>query len=138
MSEIHEGGCQCGGVRYRTSGTPRRISVCACRACQLRTGAPLGVSVYFDDADVEFLRGEMRAFERIADTGRKLVHEFCPSCGTTVSWTAEFVPGLRGIAAGTFDDPGTWYTPERFVYARNRPVWLHLDETIPTFEAMPT
>jgi hypothetical protein len=137
MTDIHEGGCQCGGVRYRTTGTPRRISACCCRACQLRTGAPIGVSVYLAEEDVTFVKGEMKTFERVSDAGRKVVHEFCPDCGTTVAWTGEFVKGLRGIAAGTFDEPSFWYTPERFVYVRTRPEWMRLDESIPTFEAMP-
>lgn len=138
MSETHEGGCLCGAVRYRTSGTPRRISACSCRACQLRSGGPLGLAVYFDDADIEFLQGELRSVERTSDAGRWVVNEFCPSCGTTVTWTGEFLPGRRAIAAGTFDEPSFWAVPERFVYSRTSPVWLRLDKSIPAFETMPT
>ena len=35
-----EGGCLCGAVRYRISGTPVSSSVCRCRSCRLAIGAP--------------------------------------------------------------------------------------------------
>ena len=28
MYEIHEGGCVCGAVRYKTRGLPKRVSAC--------------------------------------------------------------------------------------------------------------
>jgi len=43
-TEIHEGGCVCGGVRYRTTGKPQRVSACACTWCQKRSGAAFGLS----------------------------------------------------------------------------------------------
>ena len=35
-----EGGCLCGAVRYRISGTPVSSSVCRCRSCRPASGAP--------------------------------------------------------------------------------------------------
>ena len=46
-TEIHEGGCSCGTVRYQTIGQPARTGVCHCRYCQTRTGPAFGISVYF-------------------------------------------------------------------------------------------
>ena len=43
----HEGGCVCGAVRYRTEGTPLRVSACHCTFCQKRTGSAFGVGAYF-------------------------------------------------------------------------------------------
>ena len=59
MADIHEGGCVCGAVRYKTSGLPKRVSACACIWCQKRTGSAFGLSVYFDESDVEFLQGSL-------------------------------------------------------------------------------
>ena len=50
METIHEGGCVCGGVRYRTTGNPQRVSACACRWCQKRTGSAFGLTVYFKES----------------------------------------------------------------------------------------
>lgn len=141
MSDGHEGGCgcggcACGGVRYRTTGTPKRISACSCHWCRKRTGSVLGLSVYFDAADVAFLKGETRPYRLTSDAGRWIETRFCPTCGTTLGWTLEFLPGLQGIAGGTFDDSALWH-PQRYVFARNRPDWLCLSDDIAPYEGMP-
>ena len=91
---VHEGGCQCGAVRYRTTAAPMRAMACHCTACKLRTGAPYGIGVYFDDNDVEFNDGERGTFEFHSDTSNRWIrNEFCKRCGTAVSWTLEMRPG---------------------------------------------
>ncbi len=137
MTEVHEGGCVCGKVRYRTTGAPSRVSACACRWCQKRTGSALGISVYFDAAAVTFTERQTRAYRLVSDAGRWIETEFCACCGTTVGWTLEFLPGLQGIAGGTFDPPTFWYRIERFVFARDKPAWLEIPDGAEIFEAMP-
>jgi len=137
MTDSHEGGCVCGAVRYRTTAAPKRVSACSCGWCRKRTGSAFGISVYFDQADIEFTKGSMKAYGLVSDAGRWIESEFCNRCGTTVSWTLEFLPGLRGIAGGTFDDPTFWYEIERYVFARTKPDWLTLPEGIEVCEAMP-
>ena len=107
MSEhIHEGGCQCGAVRYKATAAPQRAMACHCTTCKLRTGAAYGIGVYYRDEDLQFNDGEMRSFKFESDSsGRWMKNEFCANCGTTVTWTLEMRPGLRAIAGGTFDNP---------------------------------
>lgn len=133
---IHEGGCVCGGVRYRTSAEPQRVSLCACTWCQKRTGSAIGISVYFKDQDVAFVQGTLRAYRLQSDAGRWIESAFCDTCGTTVTWRLEFLPGFRGIAGGTFDQPTFWYTPQRFVFARSKPDWLTVPDGLDVHQAM--
>lgn len=137
MADLHEGGCVCGGVRYRTRGAPIRVSACACRWCQKRTGSALGLSVYFEESNVEILQGSLKSYLLVSDAGRRIESEFCETCGTTVTWTLEFLPGHRGLAGGTFDQPTFWYDLERFVFARSKPDWLTIPEGIEVCQAMP-
>jgi hypothetical protein len=51
--------------------------------------------------------------------------QFCPSCGTTVTHTAELRPGLRAIAAGTLDDPD-WLRIERHIWVRSKRPWVSI------------
>jgi hypothetical protein len=123
MAEMQEGGCLCGAVRYRVANQPQRASVCNCRTCQRRTGSAFGFGAYFDEKDVS-LRGKLQAYElRSDETRRWLRNEFCPVCGTTVSWTLEAQPGMRAIAVGTFDDP-KWLRPRRFAWMRSAHPWV--------------
>ena len=106
MSKIHEGGCFCGKVRYKTSGTPTWVGACHCRQCQRLTGTAFFMAAYFEEKDVDVTSGELKQFEYSSDeSGRWHRPEFCVNCGTNVTWTGETTPGERGIAIGTFDDP---------------------------------
>jgi len=114
-----EGGCQCGAVRYRASGTPVRAMACHCTTCKLRTGSVYGIGVYYEQSDVEFIQGAMSNYRFESDTsGRWIQNEFCQQCGATVSWTLEMRPGLRAIAGGSFDNPN-WYDIEVHIWTRS-------------------
>ena len=113
---FHEGGCQCGAVRFRTHRQPLRVIACHCKTCKQRTGADYGVGVYFDEGSVEFTKGATRVFEFHSDeSGRWVRAEFCQRCGSTISWTIEMRPGVRGLAAGSYDDPN-WFNVEAHIW----------------------
>ena len=116
---IHKGGCLCGAVRFHTSDKPLVVMACHCTACKQRTGAAYGLGVYFNDEDVEFINGATQIFQFDSDeSGRWLRTEFCGSCGSTVSWTLEKRPGMRGIAGGSYDDPN-WFKVEAHIWTRS-------------------
>jgi hypothetical protein len=132
--QSREGGCLCGAVRYRVRNAPFRTSVCHCKFCQRRTGSAFGVGVYFKKDDFELLRGELKSYEHRSDeSGRWLRMEFCPKCGTTVTWTLELFPDGRGVAGGSFDD-SSWLEIERQTWTRSRQHWLPLAADIEAFE----
>ncbi len=133
MSETHEGGCVCGAVRYRVTGAPVRTGVCHCTFCQRRTGSAFGIVVYFRQDDVEITRGVLKSYAHRSDeSDRWLRMEFCPECGTTVTWTLELLPGGRGIAGGTFDDPG-WLKIERHSWTRSAHPWVKIPAGVESF-----
>ena len=120
MTDTHEGGCACGAVRYRVQGLPVVGTVCHCRFCQTRLASAFAVMASFNEEAVELLQGEPSTVEHRSDeSGRWLRMNFCPRCGTTVSHTAELRPGVRTIAAGTFDDPG-WFRIDRHIWVRSK------------------
>jgi hypothetical protein len=134
MSDIHEGGCLCGDVRYRTIGEPMLATVCHCTFCQRRTGSAFSEPVLFKLEQIEFSGGPLTTYEHRSDeTHRWLRLEFCPRCGTTVSWTVERRPGTRGIAGGTFDDP-SWLQITRHIWTRSAQPWTLVPENVETFE----
>ena len=97
---------------------------CHCTACQKRTGSAFGIGAYFKEQDVEILRGALRTYERHSDeSGRWLRNQFCPECGTTVTWTLEVLPATRAIAGGTLDDP-KWLKIERHSWMRSAHPWF--------------
>jgi hypothetical protein len=84
--------------------------------------------VYFDDANVEIISGNLSSHEHHSDeSGRWLKTEFCSNCGTTIGHTAELRPGQRAIAGGTFDDP-EWFKLRQHIWAGSKLSWVVIPE----------
>lgn len=126
MSETHEGGCQCGQLRYRVEGQPVKAAVCHCRYCQTRTGSAFGVSAYFPRAAVT-VTGQVRDYGFTTESGRSFVTHFCPTCGSNVLWTIGLTPDLIGIAVGSFDPPTFWFPITREIFTRSAAPFVHND-----------
>jgi len=134
MGKMHEGGCVCGAVRYRVKAQPQAGLVCHCTWCQRRSGSAFAFVAYFNEGDVEFLRGRMTAYEHRSDeTGRWLKIEFCPVCGTPVTHTTELRPGLRGISAGTLDERD-WFRIDRHIWTRSARPWVTIPDEVEVYE----
>lgn len=132
--KVLAGGCLCGAVRYRTTDQPVRVLACHCTTCKLRTGAPYGIGLYFNEEDVEFSGGARKTYEFHSDeSDRWLRNEFCEQCGTTVSWTLELRPGLRAIAGGTYDDPD-WFQIKAHIWTRSARPDMRYADHISIFE----
>src|SRR5215467_963162 len=83
--------CCCGSLRAETTGEPAFVGACHCTECQRRTGSPFGVSTYFLKERVR-TNGPSKVYVRGSDAGRKIEIHFCPDCGTSVFWYAEWGP----------------------------------------------
>jgi hypothetical protein len=73
---------------------------------------------------------------RGSDSGRKGELHFCPDCGSTVFWHAEFVPDLIGIAFGAFADPSMPW-PTVSVWETTRHPWVTFDHELDRFGRQP-
>jgi hypothetical protein len=134
MSEIHEGGCACGAVRYRVHGKPAFGTVCHCRFCQRRLGSAFAVLASFPEAAVEILQGRLAEHQFRSDvSGRWMNMRFCADCGTTVCHTAQFRPGFCTVAGGTFDDPN-WFSIDRHVWLQSKRPWVVIPAGVATFQ----
>jgi hypothetical protein len=122
--------CSCGSLSVDADGEPAAISLCHCRECQRRTGAPFGIGAYYPAEQVR-LSGPSTVWERSVE-GRKLSFHFCPTCGSTVYWTADVHPGRVGVATGAFADPH-FPAPMRSVFEVTRHDWVTLPEDVPGF-----
>ena len=126
--------CACGQLSATVEGEPELVAVCSCRHCQRRTGSVLGVSAYFPGAAVTRISGESRQFVRSSDAGRELRFHFCPDCGTSVYWEADFLPGRIGVGVGLFGDDA-FPPPQVAVWKRHLPDWIALPAGMRCFEA---
>ena len=136
--EENKGGCVCSRVRYIVRGNPERVTICHCTWCQRRTGSAFGVEAVFRLDRVAIQHDLLRTYRHRSDqSGRWLDQDFCADCGTNIGFTLEAVPGIRTIAAGTFDDPA-WIDRSgclfRHVFVRSAQNWARVPEGAEQFE----
>ena len=109
MIVVHEGGCLCGDVRYKTTAEPVRVTICHCKFCQRFTGSAYLVEPIFRKQDVTFLGITAKTYEHRSNSSHKRVTlNFCGRCGTTICLDLERFPNILGLCGGTFDDPD-WF-----------------------------
>ena len=123
--------CCCGGLRVEVTGEPPRVFICHCMECQRRTGSPFGAGAFFPKEHVR-IEGPSKVYVRRGDSGRKVEFHFCPDCGTSVFWYAEFRPDHVGVAIGAFADPSiSW--PAVSGWEATRHPWVTFDHPIERF-----
>ena len=129
-SREREAACSCGQLRLKLAGDPQLVSSCHCLACQRRTGALFGSTSFWRKSQVLAIEGERRSWRRVADSGTGLIHQFCPTCGSTVFWESEATPELVSVAVGTFADP-QFPAPVRTVWTESKHGWLAFPASLP-------
>jgi len=96
--------------------------MCHCLACQQRTGSVFGVQARWPSERVT-VGGQAHAYVRTGDEGGRATFRFCPTCGATVYYELEALPGVVAVPVGAFADPN-FPPPERSIYGERRHPWV--------------
>ncbi len=115
--------CACGQLTATTTADPIRTVACHCHACRTRTGSAFSLNTRFA-ADAVTTQGPSKSFTRTGDEGSKITYHFCPTCGVTVWYQNDQIPGVM-IPGGALA-PADLPTPALSVYDVRRPDWLVL------------
>ena len=99
-----------------------RVSECHCLECQKRSGSAFAFQARWPDENVTH-SGDFREWTKTGDSGGTGVFRFCPTCGSTLSYVIDRLPGLTAIAVGAFADPD-FPPPEYSVYESRKHRWL--------------
>jgi hypothetical protein len=117
--------CTCGQLTAQCEGPPVRTTVCHCLECKRHSGSAFSWNARYDAAQVT-VSGPSTAFTRVGDEGSHITQHFCPTCGVTVYYTVDEVPGMIAVQAGAFADVD-FMAPSVSVYDPSRHVpWLVL------------
>ncbi len=135
MSENYSGGCLCGAVRFEARGAPLFAGNCHCRDCQKATGSGYMPVMGFPVQAVT-ISGEVRYFERIADSGKRADEGFCPACGARLFAHAEELANMVLVQASALDEPAR-FVPQLDMYTASAQPWDVMDPKLPKFERMP-
>ncbi len=125
---VHEGGCQCGAVRYRLRREALVVYACHCRECQKQSASAFGLSVPFSREELEIV-GELASWRRPTDSGSFTTCWYCPACGVRVYHVSDRNPDGGTIKGGTLDDT-SMLKPRFHIWTSRKQPWLDLGDAV--------
>jgi len=131
LSEVRDGGCACGEVRYRLTSEPLFTHCCHCLNCQRQTGSAFVINLLIEADRVELLAGEPHAVDVARGGGERQRIFRCPICQVAV-FSRYTSAGVRFVRGGTLDDP-SGVTPDVHIYTRSKQAWVILPDSVPAF-----
>jgi hypothetical protein len=99
------GGCQCGAIRYESSGEPKALYVCHCAECRKQSASAFGMSLLVERRGFHVTQGSPQFWARRADSGRGVRCAFCSECGSRLWHEREGLSETLTIKAGSLDEP---------------------------------
>jgi hypothetical protein len=99
MTDLWDGGCLCGKVRFRVRAPQEQVIACHCRQCRRMSGHYFAASAA-SWSDLELTETAGLAWYQSAETSRR---GFCRLCGSSLFFDHGPDEPL-GIAAGAFDE----------------------------------
>ena len=133
MSDLREGGCSCGEVRYRLASDPLFTHCCHCLNCQRQTGSAFVINLLIESDRVELLAGDPRPVDVPRDAGKKQRVFRCPVCQVAV-YSRYTRAGIRFVRGGTLDEPAS-IAPDVHIYTRSKLSWVTIPSSVPAFAA---
>lgn len=124
MTDIYQGSCLCGTVRFELLTAPKAVSHCHCSQCRKGHGAAFASYGSVPREALRLLRGvEIVSIYASSETVRR---EFCSRCGSSLFWSrsqGEFADWVS-IALATLD---TRFKPQKQKH-------VHIDSVAPWYE----
>ena len=129
------GSCLCGGVKYQGEAEPVVMVNCHCADCRKVSASGHMSLMMVPSATVSF-SGAVSTYELKADSGSRVTHNFCPTCGSQMYNTNEKLEGMTVLVASTLDDPEL-FDPQMTVYASRALSWDQPAADTRQFDEMP-
>jgi hypothetical protein len=131
QTDVHDGRCTCGHVRYRLTSRPLFVHCCHCRWCQRETGASFALNAMIEADRVELLQGDVEVVvtPSLSGKGQKIAR--CPRCRIAV-WSNYAGAGdaVRFVRVGTLDEPDR-LPPDVHIFTGSKQPWVVLPAGTP-------
>lgn len=123
-----DGGCACGALRYRTTGSPFWSMHCHCASCRHATGSPM--TSFFGMG-----RGQVtwEGTRRFYNSSHGVTRGFCDTCGTPMMYMSTRWPGEVHLYAATLEYPSL-YRPTAHVHWAESLPWICIADDLPRHE----
>lgn len=125
-----EGGCLCGGVRFRIDGKLGPAGFCHCKQCQRASGSAFAANAPVRTRYFAIRAGADLVAEYESSPGK--FRAFCRRCGSPVYSRRDSEPEIRRIRLGSLDSD-----PERrplvHVHVSSKAPWYTIDDSLPQY-----
>jgi hypothetical protein len=96
------GGCHCGSFSYEAEIDPEKILLCHCSDCQTLSGSAFRSIAFTRKGTFQVLKGTLKTYIKIAESGAEREQSFCPDCGTAIYATSRGEgPKVHGLRIGS-------------------------------------
>ncbi len=126
---VFEGGCACGGIRYRTAARPQRSIFCHCSQCRKWNGAPAVVGAQFPTVEMQ-ITGTPATYR----SSESACRQFCPDCGGSLFYLNDTTPEFISVMVATLDNPEL-APPTAHIFAAKGLSWCRIDDALPRHRA---
>jgi len=107
-------------------------ALCHGSMCRRERSAPAVAWVMYRENQVAFSKDDRGLHASPAEARRG----FCRHCGTQISFTASFIPGLIDLPTGSLDRPEE-VSPALHYWGSRRLPWLKIEDRLPRYPELP-
>lgn len=125
-----EGGCLCGGIRYRYDGEIEEISICHCSQCRKAQGSAFAAVSPVAAAGFHILAGAEMLKEYRSSPDK--VRVFCSNCGSPIYSAKDDQPQIRRLRLGTVDTPVACANAFH-IFADSKASWWDIGGDLPRY-----
>ena len=129
-TDVYDGGCACGHVRYRMTSRPLIVHCCHCTWCQRQNGSAFAVNALIETDRVDLLQGDVTEVLVPSPSGKSQRIARCPKCQVAL-WSNYLIlfggigDAVRFVRVGTLDNPGSM-PPDVHIYTSSKQPWVTL------------
>lgn len=132
-----DGECLCGSVAFEAEVEPSQVFLCHCDDCQVHSGTAFRTVARAETKSFRLLRGELRVYEKQAESGATRALAFCPECGTPVyGGPGAGESGMLSVRTGALRQRAE-LAPAAHVWCRSSVGWLDRLGELPRIETQP-
>lgn len=95
-----DGACHCGQITYEADVEPDGVRLCHCTDCQQLSGSAFRANISTPADKFVLLTGEPKIYVKVADSGARRAHGFCPNCGSPIYATSADEPASYSLRIG--------------------------------------
>ena len=131
---VMTGGCLCEKVRYEAQEQAGG-GHCHCIDCRKTSGTGHASHMIVPEPAFK-ITGDVKFFDKPADSGNIISRGFCPECGSPVYSKNSGMPGIVFVRASSLDNPDD-FKPQMIVYKKRAASWDSIAGDMPGYSAMP-